>query len=142
MDKAKTKIFVERLRRFIPEKEEPHRAEINLLAPTGPQKRVFKAEAAFSNPWAISGKAGGVFFPEVVPGLSESVLTPLSSKEAFLNLMPQAVEGWDKEMVPPSLHLLNQLVSQVPCYRLSLSPQVSQLPQLMLQGMEIVGANP
>lgn len=125
----------ESLRGFIPEKEEAGPAQLNLLAPTGPQKRVFKAEAAFVDPWAVSGKAGGVFFPEVVPGLSQSELVPLLAKEAFLNLMPQAVEGWDQEMVSPSLRLLNQLVSQVPCYRLRLSPHVAQLPQLISEGM-------
>jgi hypothetical protein len=77
-----------------------------------------------------------VFFPEVTPGLGESELLQLSPKEAFLRLMPQAVEGWDKEMVSHSLSLLNQLVLQLPCYSLKLSPDVAQLPQLIRKGME------
>ncbi len=100
------------------------------------EKRVFRAEAAFPRPWASSGLAGGVFLPEVVPGLGQSELVEMSPKEAVLNLMPQAVEGWDKALIPPTLQLLNRLVAQVPCYALKLSPQVEQLPELIAAGMK------
>lgn len=100
-----------------------------------PKKRVFRAEAAFAEPWAATGPAGGLFLPQVVPGLTQSELVPVGAKQALLALMPQAIEGWDKPMVGPSLQLIGQLVEQVPCYTLRLSPRVSQLPALIAGGM-------
>ncbi len=108
---------------------------IDLLAPSGPQKRVFRAEEAFVEPWAVSGVAGGIFFPEVTPGLAQSELVEVAPKEALLALMPQAVEGWDKAAIGQTMQLLSKLVEQVPCYQLKLSPQVEQLPELIAGGM-------
>lgn len=127
----------EGLRRFIGEAEvEAREKKIDLLAPVGPQKRVFRAEEAFVQPWAMSGPAGGIFFPQVTPGLSQSELVRVSPKEALLQLMPQAIEGWDKAVVGQTLHLLGRLVEQASCYQLRLSPHVEQLPGLIAQGMD------
>lgn len=128
----------EELRRFIPpEAESKAKAEqIDLLASTGPQKRVFRVEEAFAEPWAASGAAGGIFFPQVIPGLVRSELVEVSPKEAVLQLMPQAIEGWDKAAIGQTLHLLGKLVEQAPCYQLRLSPQVEQLPALIARGMD------
>jgi hypothetical protein len=108
---------------------------IDLLAPTEPQKRVFRAEEAFAEPWATTGVAGGIFFPQVIPGLGQSELVEVSPKEAVLQLMPQAIEGWDKAAIGQTLHLLGKLVEQAPCYQLRLSPHVEQLPALIAGGM-------
>lgn len=117
----------EHLQKFIPA-QAPRPEE-------APSKRVFRAEAAFANPWAATGAAGGLFFPQVVPGLADSELVPVDSKQAMLTLMPQAIEGWDKAMVGPNLQLIGQLVEQLPCYTLRLSPQVAQLPGLIAGGL-------
>jgi hypothetical protein len=100
------------------------------------EKRVFNAEEAFAEPWAESGAAGGVFFPQVVAGLSHSELVEVSPTEAVLELLPQAVEGWDKAAIAQNLQLLSKLVQQVPCYRLRLSPQVTELPSLLAAAMQ------
>jgi hypothetical protein len=118
----------EHLQKFIPSPVGPE-------TPTGPEKRVFRAEVAFDQPWASAGVASGVFVPEVVPGLARSELVRLAAKEAILQLLPQAVEGWDKAFIVPTVQLLHRLVEQAPCYRLKLSPHLEQLPQLILQGM-------
>jgi len=118
----------ESLKRFIPGKS-PAGAD-NL------PKRVFRAEEAFSDPWASVGEAGGVFFPQIVAGLSHSKLLPVAPTEAVLHLMPQAIEGWDKAAIAQNLQLLTRLVEQVPCYTLRLSPHVAQLPELIAGGME------
>jgi hypothetical protein len=117
----------ERLKKFIPQQA------ISDQKP--PAKRVFRAEAAFPQPWATSGPAGGIFFPQVRPGLEQSRLAPLAPKEAMLKLMPQAVEGWDKAYIAPTLKILNNLVSQAPSYELELSPHLNQLPGLIAGGM-------
>lgn len=118
----------EHLRKFIPPPANPE-------TPLKPAKRVFRAEAAFEQPWASAGVAGAVFLPEVTPGLAQSDLSPLKAKEAVLQLLPQAVEGWDKAFIAPTVQLLHRLVEQAPCYRLKLSPYLEQLPELILQGM-------
>jgi hypothetical protein len=125
----------EHLKKFIPAEPRSPAESVDLLAPARPQKRVFRAEEAFVDPWAISATAGGVFFPQVVPGLAQSELVKVKPKEALLQLMPQAIEGWDKEAVGQNLQLLSRLVEQVPCYSLRLSPQVEHLPELLAGGM-------
>jgi hypothetical protein len=100
-----------------------------------PTKRVFRAEDLFSEPWANSGVAAGIFFPQVKPELEQSRLIPVEPKEALLKLVPQAVEGWDKALIAPSLKILNTLVNQAPCYNLELSPHVEQLPELIAAGL-------
>jgi hypothetical protein len=118
------------------EEEKIRFEQMDLLAPCGPQMRVFRAEEAFAEPWATSGVAGGIFFPQVTPGLTQSELIQVSAKEAILQLVPQAIEGWDKAAIGQTLHLLGRLVEQVPCYRLRLSPQVEQLPGVIAGGMD------
>jgi hypothetical protein len=122
----------EPLKRFIPTETPPR--PLNLLKPER-EKRLFRAEEAFSDPWAETGPAGGVFFPRVVPGLGQSELVELSVTEAVLQLMPQGVEGWDKATIGQSLQLLSKLVEQAPCYELRLAPQVGQLPSLLAGAM-------
>lgn len=120
------------LRKFIPANaEEP---QLDLLA-LDRQKRVFRAEDVFDSPWAERGVAGGLFLPQVVPGLAQSELVEVPPTEAVLHLLPQGVEGWDKEAIGHSLQLLTRLVAQVPCYHLRLAPQVEQLPELLARGM-------
>ena len=100
------------------------------------QKRTFRAEDCFLAPWVSNGPAAGVFFPKVVPELEHSKLVKVSSMEAVLQLMPQGIEGWDKEAIGLSLQLLSKLTAQVPCYHLKLCPNVAELPRLIEQGLE------
>ncbi len=102
----------------------------------GQHKRIFRAEEAFDDPWATIGTAGGVFFPQVVPGLAHSELIEVAPTEAVLQLMPQAIEGWDKAAIAQNLHLLGKLAEQVPSYILKLAPNVEQLPVLIAEGLE------
>lgn len=117
----------------------PHLSRFIPVAPAMSEerpKRVFRVEEAFPEPWAEAGPAGGVFLPQVVPGLPESTLEEVSPKTAVLSLLPQAIEGWDKAAIRQTLHLLTCLVMQAPCYTLKLSPHLAQLPDLLAQGME------
>ncbi len=110
-------------------------------ATKGRQKRIFRAEEAFDQPWAMEGPAGGIFFPQVVAELEQSELIEVLASEAILQLIPQAIEGWDKSTIGQNLALLRQLVEQVPCYHLRLSPHVEQLPPLLQTGLEGVVPN-
>jgi hypothetical protein len=71
----------------------------------------------------------------VVAGLSASELVKVPPAQAILQLIPQAIEGWDKTAIAQNLALLRRLVEQVPCYQLRLSPQVEALPDLLAQGL-------
>lgn len=100
------------------------------------EKRVFDAAAIFGrNVWAEAALAGGVFFPEIVPGLAGSELLPVGPTEAVLQLLPQAIEGWDKTAIARHLYLLSRLTAQAACYRLRLAPDVAALPALIAGGM-------
>jgi hypothetical protein len=113
------------------------KVEKGLRGSANPPKRVFRAEEAFADPWAAAGVAGGVFFPQVVPGLAHSELVQIAPKDALLQLIPQAIEGWDKAAIGQSLQLLSRLVEQVPCYTLRLSPHMEQLPSLIASGIKM-----
>jgi len=121
------------LKQFIPIKPEPDKADP--ITPAGPQKRVFRVEEAFHDPWASSARAGGIFFSQIVPGLRQSELIEIEPKAALLQLIPQAIEGWDKEAIGKNLQLLRYLVEQAPCYVLRLSSHVEELPALLAGGL-------
>jgi hypothetical protein len=121
------------LRRFIPTPSQALNSDSERV------KRVFRPEEAFPDPWATVGPAGGVFFPQVVPGLTQSFLEPLPPAAAVLALVPQAIEGWDRAMIGQNLQLLTRLAEQAPCYTLKLAPQVTELPGLIAGGMARVG---
>lgn len=100
------------------------------------EKRVFDAADAFGpEVWADTAPAGGVFFPEIVPGLAKSELAPIGPTESVLQLLPQAIEGWDKTAIARHLHLLSRLAAQAACYRLRLAPNVAELPALIAAGL-------
>jgi hypothetical protein len=94
------------------------------------EKRIITPEAAFAAPWAKSGPAAAIFFPQVTANLAASRLVQLPAGQAIVRLIPQAIDGWDKAMIPPHMALLGALVEQVPAYELQLSPDVEQLPAL------------
>lgn len=100
-----------------------------------PSKRVFRAEEAFKDPWAEAGLVGGIFVPQITPGLAQSELDAVSPMAAVRQLMPQAIEGWDTQTIGHSLALLGKLVEQAPCYILRLGPLVEQLPAVIGAGM-------
>jgi hypothetical protein len=127
----------EHLKSFIPPEARP--VQNKFTVPADRQKRLFRAEEAFPDPWAWSGPAGAVFFPRIVRGLAQSELIKLSPKEALLELMPQAIDGWDKAVIGPNLTVLNRLVAQLPCYHLRLSPHVTQLPEVIAAGLAAGG---
>jgi hypothetical protein len=121
----------ENLKKFVPTEAPPARAESS----REPPKRVFRAEEAFSDPWTSAGVAGGVFFPQVRPGLNRSELVSVAPRETLLQLIPQGIAGWNKATIGANLQILSRLVEQAPGYTLNLSPQVQQLPALIAGGM-------
>jgi hypothetical protein len=119
----------ENLKKFIPAEVDRPGEQIDQ------PKRIFGAEEVYADPWAESSVAGGIFFPQVVAGLSASELVKVPPAQAILQLIPQAIEGWDKTAIAHYRALLRRLVEHVPCYHLRLSPQVEALPDLLAQGL-------
>lgn len=125
----------EKLKPFIPANAPPQLAATDTNNLAARQKRVFRAEEAFTDPWATVAEAGGLFFPKIVPRLSHSRLVPYPAKTALLDLIPQAIESWDKQVIGETFALLKNLVQQAPCYILELAPDVENLPVLIESGL-------
>lgn len=94
-------------------------------------KRLFAAEEIYPDVWAASAEPAAVCFPEVVPGLEQSYLEPVSSRQALVTIMPQSIENWDPALVGSHLDILGRLVETAPAYRLCLAPDVAALPALL-----------
>lgn len=107
-------------------------AELGNLAPAGAlrEKTIFAAEAVYPDVWADAAPAGAVVFPQI-EARPDHQLERLPPAEALRQLLPQAIEQWDREMIPAHLRLLNQLVQSAPAYRLRLGPDISTLATLL-----------
>ena len=72
----------------------------------------------------------------MTPGPARSELVPIAAGAAVVELIPQAIEGWDKATMGQNLRLLSRLAEQAPAYTLRLSPHLEELPGLIAAGME------
>jgi hypothetical protein len=94
------------------------------------QKTVFAAEAVFPGAWAESAAPGAIVFPRVEQR-AEHRLEPMGAAEALREILPHAIEQWDRGLIAGHLRLLNALVQAAPAYRLRLGPEVGKLPGLI-----------
>jgi hypothetical protein len=108
--------------------------ELAHLTPTGAprEKTIFAAEAIYPGVWLEAAPAGVLVFPQI-EARAEHALERLAPAEALRQLLPHAIEQWDRAVIPAHLQLLNQLVQSVPAYRLRLGPAISTLPELLLK---------
>ena len=93
----------------------------------GRQKTLFAAEHVYPGVWAASAAPGAILFPRIEPR-AEHLLEPLSAPEALRQLLPHAIEQWDRALIPAHLALLNQLAQSTPAFRLRLGPNMASLP--------------
>ena len=122
--------------------------ELAHLAPTdghrGDERRektIFAAEAIYPDAWLETAPPGALVFPQI-EARSEHLLEPLPPAEALRQILPHAIEQWDRAMIPIHLQLLNQLVQSVPAYRLHLCPDVTSLPKVLAQTINREDATP
>jgi hypothetical protein len=106
--------------------------ELAHLAPPGAlrEKTIFAAEAIYPGVWLETAPAGALIFPQI-EARSDHLLERLPPAEALRQLLPHAIEQWDRAMIPAHLQLLNHLVQSAPAFRLRLGPDTSTLPELL-----------
>jgi hypothetical protein len=103
----------------------------HLARPGAPrEKTIFAAEASYPGVWLESARAGALIFPQI-EARADHLLEPLPPAGALRQILPHAIEQWDRAMIPAHLKLLNQLIQSVPAYRLRLGPDTNSLPLLL-----------
>jgi len=92
----------------------------------------FAADAIWPEAWAWQAQPAALVFPAITPGLTRSLLQPMTAFAALQRLVTQSIEDWDAATIPAQLRTLRQLVEATPAYRLLLAPDISRLPDLLL----------
>jgi hypothetical protein len=104
---------------------------VPLVPAPGTRKKVlFAAEAVYPDVWAAAASAGAILFPQIEPRATHAV-EPLAAPDALRQILPHAIEQWDRAMIHAHFALLNQLVQTTPAYRLHLAPDTAALPTLL-----------
>jgi hypothetical protein len=94
------------------------------------EKTLFAAEAVYPDVWLESAPAGAVVFPRIEPR-AEHALERLAPAAALAELLPHAIEQWDRPMIAPHLALLNKLIQTTPAYRLLLGPDSGTIAEIL-----------
>jgi hypothetical protein len=108
--------------------------ELAHLAPANAlrEKTIFAAEAVYPDVWREAAPAGALVFPRI-EAWPDHALERLPPAEALTELLPHAIEQWDRALIPAHLKLLNQLVQTIPAYRLHLGPETGTIPALLAE---------
>ena len=106
--------------------------ELAGLAPTAEarHKTLFAAEAVYPGVWLEEAPPGALLFPQI-EHRAEHALERMPPAEALRQILPHAIEQWDRAAIPDHLALLNQLVQRTPTYRLRLAPDTDTLPAII-----------
>ncbi len=104
-------------------------------APGSRQKTLFAAEAVYPDVWLENAPPGALLFPRI-ERRAEHALERLAPPDALRQILPHAIEQWDRAAIPPHLALLNQLVQSTPAYRLRLAPHTDSLPDLIASALQ------
>ena len=84
--------------------------------------------------WQDEGQIGAICFP-VIEDRKDHKLEAIPGPQALAQLLPHAVEQWDKEMIPSHLSVLRDLVEASPAYHLRLGPDVDTISALLRQAL-------
>jgi len=96
----------------------------------GRQKLTIPAEQIWPDVWCEQARIGAILFP-TIKGEGEHESRPLTPIETLQQLLPHAIEQWDKAMMPTHLVVLRQLVEMAPAYQLLLGPDVLAIPAMI-----------
>ncbi len=100
--------------------------------PAGRGKLTAPAEAIWPGVWQEQAPVAAICFPEIEARPAHRA-ERLSPPETLRQLLPHAVEQWDRPLIPAHLRLLRRLVERAPGYRLRLGPDVAAIPPLLAQ---------
>jgi hypothetical protein len=84
--------------------------------------------------WLESAPVRAILFPNIKAQESH-LLEPLPAVEALRRLLPNAVEQWDRAMIPAHLTLLRRLVEEAPAFALHLGADVTAIPAFLEQAL-------
>jgi hypothetical protein len=98
-------------------------------------KTLFAAEAVYPAVWLEAAPPGALLFPQI-EHRAEHTLERLAPVDALRQILPHAIEQWDRAAIPDHLALLNQLVQRTPAYRLRLAPDTATLPDLIASALQ------
>lgn len=99
------------------------------------QKTLFAAESIYPGVWLEAAAPGALLFPRIEPR-AEHALERLAPPEALRQILPHAIEQWDRAAIPAHLAVLNRLVQSAPAYRLRLAPHTDTLPAIIASAMQ------
>ena len=99
------------------------------------QKTLFAAEAVYPHVWLENAPPGALLFPRI-EARAEHALERLAPPDALRQILPHAIEQWDRAAIPAHLALLNQLIQATPAYRLRLAPNTDTLPAIIASAIE------
>jgi len=112
----------------------PELAALN-TTPALSEKKLFAAEAVYPAVWREAAPLRAIFFPQIEPR-ADHALERLSAPDALRELLPHAIEQWDRAMIPTHLALLSQIAQNIPAYRLRLGPTTETIPAQLMQALQ------
>ena len=80
--------------------------------------------------WGRPAPVVAICFPELTAA-ERSTIQPMPASVALARLMEESVDLWDSASLSKHMTFLESLCRQAPAYRLSLAPDVENLPKLM-----------
>lgn len=80
--------------------------------------------------WQDSAPVKTILFPQI-EGRTDHALETLSAPDALRRLLPNAIEQWDRAMIPQHLLVLRKLIERAPAYVLHLGPEVLAIPGVL-----------
>ena len=80
--------------------------------------------------WQDSAPVKTILFPQI-EGRTDHALETLSAPDALRRLLPNAIEQWDRAMIPQHLFVLRKLVERAPAYILHLGSEVQDIPPFL-----------
>ena len=102
---------------------------------SGRQKLLISAESVFPDVWLDQAPIAAICFPQIEQR-SNHALTPIGGVSALRQLLPHAIEQWDRTQIPHHLRILRQLIDAAPVYTLHLGPDVLAIPDLIASILE------
>ncbi len=98
----------------------------------GRAKLTLPAAQIWTDVWLDTAPIGAICFPMIEPR-ADHALEPIPAPQALAQLLPHAIEQWDKGVMPQHLAVLRELVETAPAYRLRLGPDVLAVPAILRQ---------
>ena len=102
---------------------------------SGRQKLLISAETVFPNTWLDKAPIEAIIFPQIEER-GEHKLEKISQPDALRQLLPHAVEQWDRAMIPRHLSILRQLTDAAPAYIMRLGPDVLAIPDAIAESLQ------